>query len=78
MENKKNMKSSRVKKSLFTVCSRITPRKPLYSQSIGVSEPTLPDTVTTKGNILHAVSSNCAEGKKIAKLISCNITAMTF
>lgn len=48
-------------KRLITVSSTITPLKPLYSQLIGVSEPTLPDIVTTKGNTLFAASSNCAE-----------------
>ena len=52
------------KTNLLTVSSTITPRKPLYSQLIGVSEPTLPVTVTTKGKTLHAASSNCAEISK--------------
>lgn len=53
---------------MFTVSSTITPRKPLNSQVIGVSEPTLPEIVTTKGNI-HPASKNCAEKWKNAAFI---------
>jgi len=53
---------------MFTVSSTITPRKPLNSQLIGVSEPTLPEIVTTKGNI-HPSSKNCAEKWKNAAFI---------
>lgn len=41
-----------------TVSSTITPRMPLCSHLIGVSEPTLPDTATMKGRILLSNSSN--------------------
>lgn len=49
------------KKFNFTVSSTITPLNPLYSQLIGVSEPTLPETVTMNGKTLLPVSSKCAE-----------------
>lgn len=39
----------------------MTPRKPLYSHLIGVSEPTRPETQTTKGITLLAASNNTAE-----------------
>ena len=52
------------KMNLLTVSSTIMPHKPLHPQLIGVSEPTLPVTVTPKGKTLHAASSNCAEISK--------------
>jgi hypothetical protein len=45
--------------SIHTLSSTITPLKPLNSQLIGVSEPTLPEIATTKGII--SSSNNCAE-----------------
>lgn len=50
---------------IHTISSTMTPRKPLYSQLMGESEQTLPETVTTRGNTLDAVSSNCAENIEI-------------
>ena len=42
----------------------MTPRKLLCSQFIGVSDPTLPATVTTNGSALHADSSKIATKMK--------------
>ena len=49
--------STYMKKYLNIVFS-ITPYNPLYSHLISVSKLTLPDTITTKNNTLHVVSSN--------------------
>jgi hypothetical protein len=45
--------------SIHTVSSTITPLTPLDLQLIGVSESTLPEIATTKGNI--SSSNSCAE-----------------
>lgn len=73
-KKKKNQPYSVVENmSPHTAFSMITPRKPLHSQLIGVSEPTLPATATTKGSALDTTSSNCAEMWKDEKYYLCII-----
>jgi len=47
-------------KSVVTVSSTITPLMPLCWHISGVSEPTLPETATTSGRTLLAVSKIAA------------------
>lgn len=51
----------------ITVSSTITPLRPLCSQLIGVSEPTRPETLTTKGKTLQAVSRRLAAGERLQR-----------
>lgn len=59
--------------NLHTVASTITPLKPLDSQLIGVSEPTLPEIATTKGSI--SSSNSLAENQEESQTESENTTA---
>ena len=54
----------------------MTPRKPLYSHLIGVSEPTRPETQMTKGITLLAVSNNTAtQSEKQKRTKKCNLVS---
>lgn len=63
---------------VFTVSSTITPLRPLWSHLIGDSEPIRPDTVTTKGKTLEAVSSNKAVGERRKMKIEINHQSKIF
>ena len=60
---------------MFTVSSTITPLNLLFSQLIGVSEPTLPEIVTIKGSTLLSRSSNWAERWKKHGIIKTHVLA---